>query len=203
MVPRALPFALAALLVVLDQLTKAWVVAEVPLGARVASWLGLVHLTHVRNAGAAFGLLRDLRIEVVGTTIDGVQVLGLVSLAAAVALAVWLLRDRQLTWGTRLALGTVMGGAVGNGVDRWRLHYVVDFVHLQAGWFDFPVFNVADTAITLGAVWLLLATAFPRRRDGAGTAAASEGAAERPPAGGPPADAGSLSDAPSGTAGDR
>ena len=208
MVPRALPFALAALLVVLDQLTKAWVVAEVPLGARVASWLGLVHLTHVRNAGAAFGLLRDLRIEVAGTTIDGVQVLGLVSLAAAVALAVWLLRDRQLTWGTRLALGTVMGGAFGNGVDRWRLHYVVDFVHLQAGWFDFPVFNVADTAITLGAVWLLLATAFPRRRDGAGTAAAGEGAAggppaDGPPADGPPADAGPLSDAPSGTAGDR
>lgn len=183
MATRALPFALAALLVTLDQVAKAWVVAEVPLGARVASWLGLVHLTHVRNAGAAFGLLRDLRLEVAGSTIDGVQVLGLVSLAAAVALAVWLLRDHDLTWGTRLALGTIMGGAIGNGIDRWRLHYVVDFVHLQAGWFDFPVFNVADLAISLGAAWLVLATLTHRPR----------------PAGDPP----TVSDAPSGTVDDR
>jgi hypothetical protein len=53
-----------------------------------------------------------------------------------------------------------MGGAVGNGIDRWRLHYVVDFIHAQAGWFDFPVFNVADLGISLGATGLLLATLF-------------------------------------------
>jgi len=160
MLLRWLPFALAAAVVALDQLSKAWVVAEVPLGARVASWGGLLHLTHTRNSGAAFGLLRDFGLTLGGLTIDGVQLLGLVSLVVAVVLAVWLLRARTLGWGTRLALGAVMGGAIGNGIDRWRLHYVVDFVHAQAGWFDFPVFNVADMGISLGAAGLLLATLF-------------------------------------------
>jgi signal peptidase II len=160
MLLRWLPFALAAVVIALDQLTKAWVVAEVPLGARVASWGGILHLTHTRNSGAAFGLLRDFGLTLGGLTIDGVQLLGLVSLVVAVALAVWLLRAHALGWGTRLALGSVMGGAVGNGIDRWRLHYVVDFIHAQAGWFDFPVFNVADLGISLGATGLLLATLF-------------------------------------------
>ncbi len=155
---RWVPFALAAAVIALDQLSKAWVVAEVPLGTRVGSWGGILHLTHTRNSGAAFGLLRDFGLDLGVVTIDGVQLLGLVSLVVAVGLAVWLLRARSLGWGTRLALGAVMGGAVGNGIDRWRLHYVVDFVHAQAGWFDFPVFNVADIGISVGAAGLLLAT---------------------------------------------
>ena len=160
MLLRWLPFSLAAAVIALDQLSKAWVVAEVPLGTRAGSWGGLLHLTHTRNSGAAFGLLRDFGLDLGVVTIDGVQLLGLVSLVVAVALAVWLFRAHALGWGTRLALGAVMGGAVGNGIDRWRLHYVVDFIHAQAGWFDFPVFNVADIGISVGAAWLLLATLF-------------------------------------------
>ena len=160
MLLRWLPFALAAAVIALDQLSKAWVVAEVPLGTRAGSWGGILHLTHTRNSGAAFGLLRDFGLDLGFVTIDGVQLLGLVSLAVAVVLAVWLVRAQALGWGTRLALGAVMGGAVGNGIDRWRLHYVVDFIHAQAGWFDFPVFNVADIGISVGAAGLLLATLF-------------------------------------------
>lgn len=158
MLLRWLPFALAAVVIALDQLSKAWVVAEVPLGTRAGSWGGILHLTHTRNSGAAFGLLRDFGLDLGVVTIDGVQLLGLVSLVVAVVLAVWLVRAQALGWGTRLALGAVMGGAVGNGIDRWRLHYVVDFIHAQAGWFDFPVFNVADIGISVGAAGLLLAT---------------------------------------------
>lgn len=160
MLLRWLPFALAAAVIALDQLSKAWVVAEVPLGTRAGSWGGILHLTHTRNSGAAFGLLRDFGLDLGFVTIDGVQLLGLVSLVVAVVLAVWLVRAQALGWGTRLALGAVMGGAVGNGIDRWRLHYVVDFIHAQAGWFDFPVFNVADIGISVGAAGLLLATLF-------------------------------------------
>jgi len=149
-------FALAFAFVVADQVSKAWVVAEVPLGARVASWAGLVHLTHTRNSGAAFGLLRDRTLDLGVVSIDGVQLLGLISLVVAIALAVWLLRSRSLDPFTRLALGAIMGGAIGNGIDRWRLHYVTDFVHLQAGRFDFPVFNVADIGISLGATALVV-----------------------------------------------
>jgi signal peptidase II len=77
-----------------------------------------------------------------------------------------------------------MGGAIGNGVDRWRLHYVVDFIHLQSGWFDFPVFNVADMGISVGAGLLLLATLLA-------------------PAGGRHRERDAVSDAPSRTDDDR
>ena len=208
------PFALAAALVALDQASKAWVVAEVPLGARAASWIGFLHLTHTRNSGAAFGLLRDVRLELGATTVDGVQLLGLVSLAVAAALAVWLGRARSLGWPTRLALGAIMGGAIGNGIDRWRLHYVVDFIHAQAGWFDFPVFNVADMAITIGAGSLLLLTLVaggrtPAERIPAAPAgpAESPGAPDDAPASGaddaPESGADDVSDGPSRTAADR
>ena len=201
------PFALAAAIVALDQLTKAWVVAEVPLGARVASWAGLVHLTHTRNSGAAFGLLGGFSLDLGAVTIDGVQLLGLVSLLVAVALAVWLARARELGWGTRLALAAVMGGAIGNGIDRWRLHYVVDFVHLQAGWFDFPVFNVADMGISIGAGLLLLATLLAPAR-GHHRDDASPGSDASPDSEGSPGsiaspDVDALSDAPSRTDDDR
>jgi signal peptidase II len=157
-VARAFPFLIAAAIVALDQLSKAYVVANVPYGVRSGTWFGLIHLTHTRNTGAAFGLFRDVRIEIGALAIDGVQLLGIVSVAAAVTIAVWLLRARALPIGLRVALGVVMGGAIGNGVDRWRLGYVVDFIHAQRGSFDFAVFNVADAAITVGAVGLFLAT---------------------------------------------
>jgi signal peptidase II len=187
------PFALAAAFVVADQLSKAWVVAEVPFGTRVASWAGFLHLTHTRNTGAAFGLLRDGMLEWGALRISGVQLLGLVSLVVAVALAVWLARSRSLNLPTRLALGAIMGGAIGNGIDRWRLGYVTDFLHAQVGWFDFPVFNVADIGISVGATALLLASLLGGRhpphetdRDGAsgepGAMAAGSGPPEAHPA---------------------
>ena len=155
---RPLPFALALVLIALDQATKSWVVAEVAIGERAASWLGFFHLTHTRNTGAAFGLLRDLRLDLGFSTIDGVQVLGLVSLLVATAIVVVLLRPTRLDRLTVIALGTLLGGAVGNGIDRLRLGYVTDFIQTQAGWFDFPVFNVADIAIVVGAGLLVLST---------------------------------------------
>ena len=155
---RPLPFVLALALIALDQATKSWVVAEVAIGERAASWLGFFHLTHTRNTGAAFGLLRDLRLDLGFATIDGVQVLGIVSLLVATAIVVVLRRPTRIDRLTVVALGTLLGGAVGNGIDRLRLGYVTDFVQMQAGWFDFPVYNVADVAIVVGAGLLVLST---------------------------------------------
>jgi signal peptidase II len=222
---RYRPFALAAAIVGLDQLSKAWIVAEVPLGARVASWGGILHLTHTRNSGAAFGFLRDRTFELGAYAISGVQMLGMVSLAVAIALAVWLARSRTLGGFSRLALGAIMGGAIGNGIDRWRLGYVTDFLHAQRGWFDFPVFNVADIGITLGATALLLATFVggrqhpadaagghpaapphgrpPPRPDDEDDAMAAAGASMQRERDAGPAEADALSDAPARTASDR
>ena len=155
---RAFPFLLAAAIVALDQATKAWTVAEIAIGERAASWLGFFHLTHIRNTGAAFGLLRDRALDLGFATIDGVQLLGQVSLVVALVIVVALVRSRYLPTLVAWALGSRLGGALGNGVDRRRLGYVTDFIQLQAGWFDFPVFNVADIAIVVGAGLLVLST---------------------------------------------
>lgn len=155
---RAFPFLLAAGIVALDQATKAWTVSEIAIGERAASWLGFFHLTHIRNTGAAFGLLRDRGLDLGFATVDGVQLLGLVSLVVALAIVVALVRARHLPALVAWALGSLLGGAVGNGVDRLRLGYVTDFIQMQAGWFDFPVYNVADIAIVAGAALLVLSS---------------------------------------------
>lgn len=158
--PRFVPYLIAALLVLADQASKAWVVAHVPLGERVASW-GLLHLTHTRNTGAAFGMGRDSVINLGFVSLTGVQLLGALSLLVAAGLIVWLLRPAGASVASRLAVAGILAGALGNGVDRLRLGYVVDFIHPQAGAFNFAVFNLADAAITVGAALLIL-SAFRR-----------------------------------------
>jgi len=155
---RLLPLAVAAMLVVIDQATKAWVVATVPLGVREHT-LGLgFHITHTRNSGAAFGLLRDLQWVVGPVLIDATVLLGLLNLLVSVALVAYLLlRGQHLDRVTRAAAALILAGAAGNMIDRLRLGYVVDFVDFQVGSFDFAVFNVADACIVIGAGLLLLA----------------------------------------------
>ena len=165
---RLPPLAVAAALVALDQLSKAWVVATVPLGVREHT-LGLgFHITHTRNTGAAFGLLRDVQWVVGPVLIDATVLLGLLNLAVSVGLVVYLLlRGPQLSALTRAVSVLVLAGAAGNMIDRLRLGYVVDFIDFQVGSFDFAVFNVADACIVVGAGVLLLGGALGGRRDSA------------------------------------
>jgi signal peptidase II len=131
---------LALLIVVLDQWTKALIRQAIPLNTSVmpVAWLApYVQLTHIRNAGAAFGLGQGLGKFFV--------------FAAFVAILLIVLYFRHLAAGSaflRFALGLQLGGAVGNLIDRLTLGGVTDFVNL--GWF--PIFNVADSAITVGTI---------------------------------------------------
>jgi signal peptidase II len=147
---RALPwFALSAAIVVVDQLTK-WAVLEAFLSGRtrrveVTSFLNLV-LTF--NEGAAFGMFSQA---------GGWQtpLLALFSLAAAAFVSVLLVRSA----GRRLlcaGLALVLGGALGNVIDRLRFGHVVDFIDFHALGWHFWTFNVADSAITAGAAALIL-----------------------------------------------
>ena len=99
-------------------------------------------------------------------TIDGTFLLGVLSLVVSVWLTAHLARHARGhgRW-TRVALTLVLAGAVGNMIDRFRLGYVIDFVNVRIGWFDFPVFNLADACISVGAVALIALTLF--RRDAA------------------------------------
>lgn len=154
----AMTFLAAAILVALDQLTKGW--ARAAFEGNEAAHLGLgFSFTYVRNTGAAFGMLRRLDLPLGPVTVDGTFLLGLLSLAVSIWLVVHLVRHRHESGSlARIALTMVLAGAVGNMIDRFRLGYVIDFVHFRVGWFDFPVFNLADALVVGGAALLLLAT---------------------------------------------
>jgi signal peptidase II len=129
-------FALAAVLIVFDQLVKQWVVATYPLGGP-GQYLGLgFRLTYEQNIGAAFNLFTD-----------NPYALGTLSAVVSVAILTYLIAQRK-TLGTlqRCALASILAGAVGNMIDRFRLGYVVDFIHFRIPGFNFAVFNIADSS---------------------------------------------------------
>ena len=147
-----------AVLLVVDQWTKLWTVATFPLnGPGEVVIPGALYFTYVQNTGAAFGLLRGVSFPLGPLTVDGVFVLGVVSLLVSVFITRYLWRQRgRLAWGVRVPLTLILAGALGNMIDRFRLGYVIDFIHVHIGWFNFPVFNVADSLVSVGAVMLLL-----------------------------------------------
>ncbi|WP_310496175.1 signal peptidase II [Sandarakinorhabdus sp.] len=142
-----LGFAVAALVLVIDQVSKYWVLEVIHLPLRgfidVAPFF---RLTFVGNVGVSMGLFAG------GSEVSR-WVLTIVTAGIAVAVALWLARERQQA--ESLALALVLGGALGNIVDRLRFGYVVDFLHFFWGAHSFWVFNVADAGISLGVVILL------------------------------------------------
>lgn len=128
---------LAAIVVILDQVTKALVVDRIERGDLV-SVLGPLELTHTHNDGIAFGLAGGGGILII-----------IIASAALIALGAFLASapEGRLTW---ISGGLILGGAVGNLVDRVRLGHVTDFI-LLPGW---PAFNLADCAITVGVILL-------------------------------------------------
>ena len=157
MANRILAYGLAIAIFAADQLTK-WIVT-VPLQLQEKAQIVLLpifNLTWVENNGISLGLLN-------ATTPTGRWLLVALTAAIAIAVAVWITREEKR--GDQLALGLVLGGALGNIVDRTRHGYVVDFADLHFGAFrPFLVFNVADAAISIGVVILLL-RAFLFRND--------------------------------------
>lgn len=135
-------YALLALL--LDQLTKFWVLAAIPEHKPVTVIPGLLDLVNIRNRGAAFGFLNS-------PDIDWQFWLFLPATLAAVVAIILLVRTAQEQPWLFRALGLVMGGALGNLVDRIRFRAVVDFLDIYVGDWHWPAFNVADMAICLGA----------------------------------------------------
>lgn len=133
----------------LDQATKALVQQTMALHESIPL-LPFFSLTYVRNTGAAFGILRELSPALRLPLFVGV------TLAAVWALTAYLRQLRSGEWGTALALGGIVGGAAGNLVCRIRYGEVVDFLHLHYHGFDWPMFNVADSAITVGVAVVLL-----------------------------------------------
>jgi len=138
------------LVVALDQLTKWLVRVRVPLHDSVEVIPNLLDITHVRNTGAAFGFLNG--VDFPGKTL----VIAVVAIVALVGVALYsgTLSNQLLL--PRLGMALIIGGAAGNLIDRIFIGSVVDFVDAYWGTFHFWAFNVADSAITVGVVLMIL-----------------------------------------------
>ena len=160
---RPLGLAVAALIVILDQLVKYIVTVPLALKSRADIWIELLPFFRLRwleNRGVSMGFFHadneTARWALVGMTA-----------LIALFVAIWMWREKARD--DVLALGLVLGGAIGNIIDRSRFGYVVDYADLHFGeWRPFLIFNLADAAITIG-VLILLARALLLREKGANT----------------------------------
>jgi signal peptidase II len=130
----------------LDQVTKALVLAHLPLGGSIAITPGLLSLTHVQNPGGAFGFLAGMSPELRGLLFIAVSLLA----AGLILYFYWQTPANQRFLAVSLAL--VLGGALGNLMDRLRFGMVVDFLDFYIRDMHWPAFNVADSAITVGVL---------------------------------------------------
>ena len=147
---RLFPHLLLILSVVgLDQATKALLVRSIELHDSVPLVDGWLSLSRVHNRGAAFGLLSDWDLP------QQPWLLSLLSIAALIAIAVYFVRLPATARLPRFALALVLGGAIGNLIDRVRLGYVVDFIRAYWRQHQWPDFNLADSAITIGVTLLV------------------------------------------------
>jgi signal peptidase II len=151
--PIFVMLAVALLIYVADQATKAAIVATLAVGERLDVIGDVVQLWHARNRGAAFSILQ------------GELWLFFIVTAAALVMVAYFhrtLRERSI-W-LQVILGAILGGALGNFTDRVRLGYVVDFVSVGIGDVRWPTFNVADSAVVCGIGLLVIYLTVTERR---------------------------------------
>lgn len=147
---KIIPYlALIAGIVILDQVTKMLILRSVPNGTSRVVIPGFFNLSHVRNRGAIFGFFSQSGNPVVyvALTVASLGALGLVMYYFIKVPA----QDRLL----KITLSLILGGALGNQVDRILRGYVVDFLEVYVKSFHWPSFNVADSCITIGAILLV------------------------------------------------
>lgn len=143
--------AIAVLVVVLDQLSKAWILATLRVHEGFPVIGGFFNIVHVRNPGAAFGFLAG------APPLFRYLFFLSITLAAIVLILYYLRANRIEEPSLVSALALILAGAVGNLIDRVRFGEVVDFLDVYIGSYHWPAFNVADAAITVGAGALMVA----------------------------------------------
>ena len=142
---RKLYFPLAAvILILLDQLSKQWIVNHIPLNAIRKCVPGIFSLTYLRNYGAAFSILQNQQ-----------WLFTVITLAVVGAACYYFIKNINGNFWFLFGLLLIISGGIGNFIDRLRLGYVIDMVHLD--FMNFAIFNVADSYLTVGVVILFIA----------------------------------------------
>ncbi len=159
---RLLPLVLSAVLIILDQVTKALIVQNIPIYTIGASyWGGFLRIIHTRNLAIAFSIGRSLpeQLRVVFFIV--------LPLILLVALVIYFIKTTQFTSLQRWAMATIIGGGFGNMVDRlFRPEGVVDFIDVRFyglfGLERWPTFNVADSSVVIGGILLVVSFIFEK-----------------------------------------
>ena len=146
-------------LIALDQITKMFVVYNMHLHESIAIIKGFFNLTYIRNPGAAFGIFATANsafrlIFFVGTSILALGLLG----------TIFYRLHHDDVWG-QLTVSSIFGGAIGNLIDRLRYGEVIDFLDFHVSGYHWPAFNVADSAISIGVVSLLIIFALDKKKE--------------------------------------
>ena len=149
-------FVIAAAVLLLDRLAKWAVASNVPLHDSVTIIPGCFHLTHVENTGAAFGLFAESTAQwKIGALVS-------FSVIALMVVSALLWKHSHALSTTTIGLSLILGGATGNLWDRMLTGHVVDFLDFYVGSYHWPAFNVADSAIVIGAVLLVSEIVFAK-----------------------------------------
>jgi signal peptidase II len=158
--PRRLPwlFALSALILLADRLTKVWVDTHIPMGEAIPLIPRVLRITHWTNEGAAFSLFADSASpHTVRWALISFSILAILAILGA------LVRFGSRINITTIGLAMVLAGALGNVHDRIAYGSVVDFIEVHIYSYHWPDFNVADSAIVVGAILLMLDSVRPRK----------------------------------------
>ena len=146
-------------IIVIDQATKVYIMQTMRLHESIAVVPNLFSITYIRNPGAAFGILSgssgSFRFIFFGIT----------SLFALGLLGTILVRMPKDDWMGQISVVAILGGAIGNLLDRLRYGEVIDFLDVYIDTYHWPAFNVADSAITVGVIFLILHFAFEKQKE--------------------------------------
>jgi signal peptidase II len=157
---RVVMLVIAAVVVILDRVTKSIVVHQLPNGQAHTVIPGIFRITDVHNTGAAFSMFAETASPVTVRNI----LIAFSAVAVLILLAMLWQVGRNLTVSS-VALALILGGAFGNLYDRVRYHYVVDFLEVHIHTYHWPDFNVADSCICIGACLLLIEIFRPQPKE--------------------------------------
>lgn len=141
-------FLISNLLVILDQYTKMWVNTHIPQGHFIVAIENFLKITHIRNPGVAFGLFAESPSTIKTYVFVGFSVI------AIIAILVFYHQNPRGNIMVRAALILIFSGAIGNMIDRVVYHEVIDFIDIYFGNSHWPAFNVADSCITIGVMFM-------------------------------------------------
>lgn len=145
---------ISLIIIVCDQLSKYWILSNLPLYESIPVIDNFFSLFHIRNRGAAWGMLSNHDW--------GIYLLTIISLASSIFIF-YLIYINDIK-PVRITLALILGGSIGNLIDRIRFNNVVDFLSFTFGDYQFPTFNIADSAIVVGAICLIIYLIFKPER---------------------------------------